>query len=104
MGVPVAMASTTFWNTRIRPAVNTMAESGLALKRSQKDTLEKDPEDAGRHDRDDDRRVEAQAELVGEVVDDVGADHVHLAVSKLNDVHDAQDEGQPKGYQNVDTG
>ena len=48
--------------------------------------------------------VEVEPTLDGEVVDDVGADHVDLAVSKLNDVHDAQDEGEPKGHQYVDTG
>ena len=35
------------------------------------------------------------------VVDDVGAEHVYLAVGEVQDAHDAEEKGQPQGDENV---
>ena len=62
----------------------------IASKGSEADTFEEDAEAPDEKGGDKDGREEIHAELRHHVVDQVGADHVYLAVRDLHDPHDAE--------------
>ena len=71
------------------------------VERAQEDALERHADGADDDRCDDQRDEEASADRGGGVAD-IGAEHEDDAVRKIDDAHDAEDQGQPAGDEEQD--
>jgi len=74
---------------------------GIASEGSEADTFEEDAQPSDEKGGNKNGREEVKAELRDRVVDQIGADHVYLAVGDLHDPHYAEDQRQSQGDQDI---
>ena len=82
----------------IREAVVELSTIGREVSREVSREVQR-----GRNDRDQDRQEEIESEQDGDEVNEIGAEGIQLAVSEVDDAHDAEDEGQSNSQQRVCT-